>query len=109
MAAVQLAAEGCQVEGEEGSTGAGVNAASNRARCMRNKRTINNALVRGSVEGEVGDAGALSCTVIEGAGMIYGSAVNHTRVSRSVEVVMRFTNTLVYCARYCSSGGMTNS
>ena len=103
LTAIELASEGCRVEGEEGSTGAGVNAASNRARCMRNKRTINNALVRGSVEGEVGGAGALSCTAVEGAGMIDGRAVNrvnHTGKSRIVELIVGLAHALVDCTSY---------
>ena len=79
LAAVQLAAEGSRIEGEEGSTGAGVNAVRDRVRCMRDKRTIDDALISGAVEGEIRNAGTLGCTAVEGAGMIYGGAVNHTR------------------------------
>ena len=79
LAAVQLAAEGSRIEGEEGSTGTGVNALNNTARCMGDKRTIDDALVGEGVEGEIRNAGTLGCTAVEGAGMIYGGAVNHTR------------------------------
>ena len=78
LAAVQLAAEGSRIEGEEGSTGTGVNALNNTARCMGDKRTVDDALISGTVEGEIRNAGTLGCTAVEGAGTIYGRAVNHT-------------------------------
>ena len=103
LATIELAAEGCRAEDEEGSTGAGVDGASNRARSMINEGAVDNALVRGSVEGEVGGAGALSCTAVEGAGMIDGRAVNrvnHTGKSRIVELIVGLAHALVDCTSY---------
>ena len=45
---------------------------------MINQRTVDDAVVGGGVEGEIRNAGTLSCTAVEGAGTIYGRAVNHT-------------------------------
>ena len=63
----------------------------------------------GDVEIKVGNTGALSCTAVEGAGMIDGRAVNHTGKSRGVEVVMGLTNALVDCTYYLSPGGVGDS
>ena len=76
---------------------------------MRDKRTIDDALVGEGVEGEIRNAGTLSCTAVEGAGTIYGGAVNHTGVSRNIEVIVGLADALVDCTRYCRSSGVDHS
>ena len=76
---------------------------------MINQRTIDDAVVGGGVEGEIRNAGTLSCTAVEGAGMIYGGAVDHTGVSRNIEVIVGLADALVDCTRYCRSSGVGHS
>ena len=76
---------------------------------MRDKRTIDDALISGAVEGEIRNAGTLSCTAIDATGTIYGRAVNHTGVSCNIEVIAGLAHALVDCTRYCKFSGVGDS